>query len=453
MQQDATDRPRAVALIDGEHYLPVVEWAIGSLATSYDVVGAVFLGGTEKVGTDAELQSMGIPVLTGKPSLELLADAVDQFAPRVAVDLSDEPVVGYWERFEMASLLLASGVRYVGQDFRFDPPALSSIAVPAISVVGTGKRTGKTAIAGHIGRLLREHWRLAIVTMGRGGPEAPEILDGSKMNLDIGELISFADKGYHAASGCFGHAVMTGVLTIGCRRCGGGLSGGSPFFSNVLEGAKVAEQMNVDLALFDGSGATAPPVEVQRQVLIIGAHQPLEYIARYFGPFRIRRSSLVVLTGCEEPLADRVKVDAIVEAVHAVRPDLPVFRTVFRPRPLEPIGQGRVFLAMTAPEGILPEITKHLEASHGCTVVGSSPHLSNRPKLRADLASAPEYDVLLVELKAAGIDVAARTALAEGRRVVFVDNEPICDEIGAMDAEVLALARDAVSECRARTDR
>ena len=48
--------------------------------------------------------------------------------------------------------------------------------------------------------------------------------------------------------------------------------------------------------------------------------------------------------------------------------------------------------------------------------------LSDRAALRHDLAEAVAHDIVLVELKAAAIDVAARTAVEQGREVVFVNN-------------------------------
>jgi len=444
MVQAHNSKPKAIALVDGEHYLPVVKWALSSLAADYNLVGAAFLGGTEKVGSDRDLEELGIPVVHGVDIHSSLCEAVSRFSPEVAVDLSDEPVVGYRERFEMASMLLHLGVKYVGEDFTFSPPHLASIMTPALSVVGTGKRTGKTAIAGHAARVLRDRCRIAIVTMGRGGPPEPEILDGETLDLGVTELLDYADRGFHAASGCFGHAFMTRVLTIGCRRCGGGLSGGEPFFSNVLEGARIADSRGLDLVLFDGSGATAPPVRVDRQVLIIGAHQPVDYVRGYFGPFRVLRSHAVVITGCESPLASDEKVEAMVEAVTAINPRIPVFRTVFRLRPVEPVEGARVFLAVTAPPSVLPRLAAHLEEHYGCRVVGISPHLSNRPLLRQDLKAAPDYDVLLTELKAAGVDVGARSALASGRRAVFVDVEPVSADMARLDACLLGLAEEAI---------
>lgn len=445
------DKPRAVVLVDGEHYLPVVKWAIASLQRDYAVVGAVFLGGTEKIGSEEDLASLGVPVVHEKTIADSVRKAVAQFSPEVAVDLSDEPVVGYRERFEMANLFLFFGVRYIGKDFAFMPPKLTQISLPSISVVGTGKRTGKTAIASHVARVLKGKYRVGIVTMGRGGPAEPEILHGEELNLSVEDLIRYADQGFHAASGCFGHAYMTKVLVIGCRRCGGGMSGAEPFVSNVLEGARLAEKFDLDIVIFDGSGATAPPVEVDRQVLIIGAHQPVEYIRGYFGPYRILRSHAVIITGCEPPLADEAKVEAMETAVREVKPDIPVFKTVFRPRPEREIDGARVFLAVTAPAAILPRLVEYLEERYHCRVVGASPHLSNRPKLRQDLAAAGDFDVLLTELKAAGVDVAARTALARGKDVVFVDNEPVAPDIEELNQCLERLALEAIRAKRGVT--
>ena len=446
MSRPQTEKAKAIALVDGEHYLPVLKWALEGLKASYQLVGAIFLGGTEKIGSEDDLKALGVPVIYGKPIPQALREAVDRFAPEVAVDLSDEPVVGYWERFQMASLLLSWGVHYVGQDFAFTPPRKVPTALPALGVAGTGKRTGKTAVCGYAARILKERWRVGIVTMGRGGPEEPEVLHGEEMELTPEALVRLADEGRHAASDHFEDALMARVLTIGCRRCGGGMSGGAPFFSNVEAGAKLAEGFGLDLVLFEGSGSTAAPIQVDRQVLIVGAHQPLDYIRGYFGPYRILQSHLVVLTGCEPPLADKEKVEAMEAAVQEVNPEIPVIRTVFRPRPLESISGAKAFLATTAPKDILPVLAEYLEEHHCCQVVGTSSYLSKRPKLRQELAAAPDFDVLLVELKAAGVDVGARLALKQGRKVVFVDNEPVGERTEELARHLHRLAEEVIQE-------
>jgi cyclic 2,3-diphosphoglycerate synthetase len=74
----------------------------------------------------------------------------------------------------------------------------------------------------------------------------------------------------HAASDFLEDAVFTGVTTIGARRCGGGLSGGT-YISNVVEAAALAEQLEPDLVLLEGSGAAVPPVRADRTVLVTAA--------------------------------------------------------------------------------------------------------------------------------------------------------------------------------------
>jgi len=450
MERSQSRKERAIALIDGEHYLPVLQWALRNLASTYQLTGAVFLGGTEKIGSKEDLRNLGVPIIHGQSMLKVLEEAIVRFQPEVAVDLSDEPVVGYWERFQLASLLLNRGIRYVGQDFTFTPAKQMPIAVPSIGISGTGKRTGKTAVCGYAARLLKTQWQVGIVTMGRGGPKDPEILHGEEMELTPEALVELSEEGRHAASDHFEDALMARVLTIGCRRCGGGMSGGAPFASNVAAGARLAEGFGLDLVLFEGSGSTAAPIQVDRQVLIVGAKQPVDYIRGYFGPYRILRSHLVVLTGCEPPIADSEKVKAMMAAIHEVDPVIPIIQTVFRPRPLKPIEGTRVFLASTAPLAILPTLSDYLEEHYCCKVVGTSPHLSNRPKLQQDLASAHGFDVLLVELKAAGVDVGARMALEQGREVVFVDNEPVTSETEALLVHLKRLAKEAIQAKRSR---
>jgi len=436
---------KAVALIDGEHYPPVLKSALEDLALDYEVVGAVFLGGTEKVGSLDELSELGFPIVKGDDYFDGLHLGIDEFNPQMIVDLSDEPILGYRERFLLANHALARGVGYRGADFQFSTSSLKEPGVASLSVGGTGKRTGKTAVSAYIARILKETYRVAIVTMGRGGPSEPEVLEAGKLDLDPRNLVELAKSGRHAASDHYEDALMARVMTVGCRRCGGGLSGSTPYFSNVEKGIEIVESYAPDLAIFEGSGSTLPPIIPNRQVMIVGAGQPIDYIKNYFGPYRILRSDLAVLTMCEKPMADPAKVDKFVKEIKEIK-DIPVVETVFRPRPLEEVAGEKVFLASTAPLEVLPKLESYLEEEHNCSVVGSSPHLSNRPLLRKDLTDAGlKFDTLLVEVKAAGIDVGSSFAIENDRRVVFVDNIPIPRK---QDLKALAfdLGRAAIGE-------
>lgn len=227
---------RTLFLIDGEHYPPVVMDAMCAVRASLGAEGvaAAFLGGTEKIKAGADY---GLPLVTDHDPVSAVEEALSRYAVDAVVDLSDEPVVGYRERMRIASLALAAGARYIGSDFELRPPELHDVsAKPSLAVIGTGKRVGKTAISGYLARLLaREGFDPGVVSMGRGGPPEPEVIEGHRMEVGSDYLLEALERGSHAASDYYETAALSRVVTVGCRRCGGGLAG-EPFVSNVLEG-------------------------------------------------------------------------------------------------------------------------------------------------------------------------------------------------------------------------
>jgi cyclic 2,3-diphosphoglycerate synthase len=91
----------------------------------------------------------------------------------------------------------------------------------------------------------------------------------------------------------------------------------------------------------------------------------------------------------------------------------------------------------------MSSMASHLEREHGCKVVGTSPHLAHRPQLAEDLEGLDAADVLVVELKAAAVDLAARVALERGMEVTFCDNRVVStggdatfDELALTTADV-----------------
>ena len=114
---------RALALIDGEHYAPVVRAALDELP--YEFLAVHLVGGSEKLRDGAEY---------GVPLAATLEAALADERLEVVVDLSDEPVLGPLERFRFASRVLAAGLPYVGADFRFDPPELEPYSLPTGNV-------------------------------------------------------------------------------------------------------------------------------------------------------------------------------------------------------------------------------------------------------------------------------------------------------------------------------
>jgi cyclic 2,3-diphosphoglycerate synthetase len=391
---------RAVVVIDGEHYAPVVRDAIAELP--YDVIAAWLAGGTEKLrGGD----DYGVPLI----------DAVeDAFADaEVVVDLSDEPVLGPRERLLLASRVLAAGLRYEGPDFRFDPPAYVPYSVPSIAVIGTGKRVGKTAVTGHVARLLARDRDVVVVAMGRGGPAEPEL---AAVRPTLASLLDLSRAGRHAASDYLEVAALTGVVTIGCRRAGGGLAG-AVTSSNVQAGAALAAEREPDVVVFDGSGAAIPPIQTDARILVSGrGHDPLAYL----NPYRVLVSDMVVLVGGGDTAAVRELKD------------IPVLDAELRLRPVSPLRGRRVAVFTTGPAA-----TDALDAE----IVSVSRNLANRRLLSDDLART-DADVYLVEIKAAAIDLVAEAAVKRGAEVVFAENEVVSP---GLDEAILALLRARVT--------
>jgi cyclic 2,3-diphosphoglycerate synthetase len=182
----------------------------------------------------------------------------------------------------------------------------------------------------------------------------------------------------------------------------------------VLEGARVAAQLDPELLVFDGSGAALPPVQTDSRILVTnGAHDARAGLNAY----RVLVSDLVVDTGG----ADR-------DAIRSIA-DLPVVSAQLRLRPAEPLAGRRtaVFTAGAAP-------VEDLDAE----IVHVSRNLARRDALREELELV-DAEVYLVELKAAAVDVVAEAALARGARVVLAANDVVSPEL---DERVLALVPD-----------
>jgi len=416
---------RALAIADGEHYAPVVRDAL--VALPYEFVAVWLAGGTEKLRGG---EDYGVPVV------DELDAAIAELEPEVVVDLSDEPVLGPRERFRVASRVLARGLPYVGADFRFDPPELAPFPRPSLSVVGTGKRVGKTAVTGHLARLLARDREVVVVAMGRGGPPEPEV---AEVKPTLERLLELSRAGRHAASDYLETAALAGVVTIGCRRAGGGLAG-APGDSNVLAGAALAAEREPDLVVFDGSGASIPPVDTGARVLVTSAAQPAGVVAGYLNAFRILVSDLVVLTGAEEGSGH----EQLEHAIHEVK-ELPVVPVVLRPRPAEPILDRRVAYFSTAPTEVHETLARHLREEHGAEVAFVSGNLARRSALRDELETV-DADVYLVEIKAAAIDVVAEAALERGVQVVFADNQLVPVGLHDLDTELVRIADAAAAK-------
>ncbi len=377
--------------------------AVGALRErGYQPVAALFLGGTEKTDRPPEL---GFPVVPGG-AVELAA-LVQEHRPAAVFDLSDEPILDHRLRMQLAGVALRAGVAYEGGGFRFDAPSLPRLtSTPTVTVSGTGKRTGKTALAIELAR----HWRdagkrVAIVTMGRGGPPEPVVLRAGEFPPTAAGLQALAERGLHAASDYVEDALFAGVDTVGTLRCGAGMSG-EAVYHNFHLGVSTAEGLDADLLIYEGSGAALPPAAADHHVLVMSASLDPEYLRGYFGPYRLSLADAVVITG-----EDGDRLLAIAEAAGP-----PVFRAHYQPEPTVSVEGREVLLATTAPEAVAPGVKAAL-AAQGATQVEVITSLSDRPRLAADLHAAPPADLVLTEVKAAAtvvLDWAERHGLEVG---------------------------------------
>jgi cyclic 2,3-diphosphoglycerate synthase len=375
-----------IALIDGEHHPAAVRDALERVDDQRGLAGVVFCGGEEKLPSGPLHVHYGRPVeREPERALRQLAGGAD-----TVVDLADEPVLPPSAKLPLAALALHLGLGFEAPGLRLDPPRYAPVdfAGPKLAVIASGKRTGKTALACHLARLLRERDPV-IVCMGRGGPPEPVV---AEPDTSLGDLLAIARAGGHAASDYLEDAVLAGVRTVGCRRVGGGLAGQAAE-SNVPAGAALAASLEPGLIVFEGSGSCIPPVAVDRTICIIGPGDP-------------------------EPLSDYRLLRADLVLAHEGAPAPPRARRFsLRPEPAEALPGGlRVALFTTGATGCA-----------GVDPVVSSTNLARRGALAADLecAAAAGADVYLTELKAAAIDTVAVAARARGARVVFVRNRPI----------------------------
>ncbi|HEX2029093.1 MAG TPA: hypothetical protein VHF25_13950 [Nitriliruptorales bacterium] len=447
---------RAVVLVDGEHHPPVLRVALSGLSPRTTHV--LVVGGGEKLDVPGEAPDLGLPARWAQHPERELAEILSEGRFEVVLDLSGDPVVDAQRRLRLAAVALSRGVPYAAPGLRYTPPDLPVLTSrTTVSVVATGKRSGKTAVSGALVRHMVGRGRTpVVVAMGRGGPTDPEVVSAGTL-LDAGQLLRVADRGGHAASDFYEDAVTTGAATVGSYRVGDGPAGWVAA-SNVPAGVSAAESEPGDLTLLEGSGAALPPCHADATAMLIPATLRIDQL-RSVLPLSFILADLFIVT-----FADGVSAGRLGELARSVREllgvlpgrdgparDCPqVLLTRFRPHPLGDVRGRRVFFATTAGQGTLPTMVRELEEGWGAQVVASSYNLADRPALLRDIARAPAYEVMLTELKAAAIDVAARAGLKAGADVVFCDHR--LELIGAEDLPSTQLP-DAFDGLLAAADR
>ena len=409
---------RTLLLIDGEHYPPVIEAALPTLRKRrLEPVGALFLGGFEKTSAPPDLP---IPVHSGDPCA-LLPKLIAALDVDTVMDLSDEPVVNPRERFTLAGIALAAGASYAGGGFRFDPPKRTKLTMsPSVTVAGTGKRTGKTAVAIDLAR----HWKAAhrrtcIVTMGRGGPPEPVFVGAGEAHDPVRLFQRLMDAGLHPTSDYVEDAIFAGVDTIGTRRVGAGPAG-VVVDANFEAGVARAIELDPEIVIYEGSGTAVPPVEADATVLVARSTLDPEFLVGYLGSYRLMiASALVVIEGTEGS-------DDLIQAARRVRPDLTCLVGRLMPEPTVSVMGRSVVLATTAPPAAAGLIENAL-LGLGAESVRSVHSLSDRRRLLADLGHLDRDCLVLTEVKAAAAGIVLPAAEAVGADVGFVHNAVMMD--------------------------
>ena len=205
---------RAVAVIDGEHYAPVVRDALERAAAR----------GRRRVARRRHGEAARAARTTACRSSPTSRRRCATCGPTSSSTSPTSPCWGRRERFRLASRVLALGIRVRGAGLPARPAASSRRSRRRRwAIVGTGKRVGKTAVTGYAARLLARgrstSWSWRWAAAGRPEPEVVEL------RPTVEDLLELSRAGRHAASDYLETAALAGVVTVGCRRCGGGLAG------------------------------------------------------------------------------------------------------------------------------------------------------------------------------------------------------------------------------------
>jgi cyclic 2,3-diphosphoglycerate synthetase len=224
---------------------------------------------------------------------------------------------------------------------------------------------------------------------------------------------------------------------------------GRPFVTNLPEAAGAAAASGAGLVILEGSGSSVPTVPWDAGVLRAPASVRPEHLGGYLGPLRVLLSDLLVFIMDAGPDAGPGNLSALYPLVRRLRAGIRVAVVELHPVPLADVRGKDVFFATTSHHELAGRLAEQLERTSGCRVVSYSAHLGDRPGLERDLAAAPPFQVLLTELKAAAVDVAARRAVERGAEVVFVDNRPRSVE---GDAEIDELLLETIDLARTRAE-
>ena len=417
---------RTVVLVDGEHYPPVTRWAIATATErGHDVVGALFVGGIEKI-EPGSLPDLGVPTRSGgdRPRWRRCADAIDDLASRAGARSVRRAGAGLPRAHGARRRWRCTmGVPYAGptsgstrRPRRRAPPRPD----PRRDRDRQAHRQDRDQRRGGAARGARPGLDPVVVAMGRGGPPEPQVAEAGAIDLE--RLVELVRAGRARARRT---TSRTRSPPGSPRSARGGPGAGSPESRSsptCREAAALAADARPRVA--DPRGQ-----RLRRAADPMGCRGPGRARQR---AARIPRAATSAPTGCCAPTSPLLpwrpartgseNLSALRSHILRYLDDARLLITDFIPVPLADV-QGRAGVLRHHGARRRGRATGRTpEASHGCTVVGWSARLADRAGLAEDLDAAQGYDVLLTELKAAAVDIGVERALARGAEVVFVDN-------------------------------
>ena len=346
------------------------------------LAGVVFCGGEEKLGRGRSRTTTAGPWRpTRRPRCAswLGRGAGSRGGPGRRAALPPPPAAarGRWRCSRVGLALRGARAR------RLEPPRYErgGHAGPKLAVIGTGKRTGKTAAGRALGHAAaRARGDPVIVCMGRGGPAEPRLAEPRARP-------GGPDRDRASAASTPPPTTSRTRCSPACARSAAAAwaagSPAQPAESNVVAGAALAASLDPGAILFEGSGACIPPVAVDRTVCVVGAGA-----AEPFAEYRLVRADLVLPRGRE-----RARGRSALQ---------------LRPEPAEPRAGRRARGAVHH---------RRADRCEGVEPLVVSTNLGRRAALAGDLerAAAEGCDLYLTELKAAAIDTVAAAGGGERR--------------------------------------
>ncbi|MFW6134531.1 MAG: hypothetical protein ACOC5R_03025 [Elusimicrobiota bacterium] len=472
---------KALFLIDGVHKPDNTIFSIKELCKKHNlsVHWLVWIGGTEKIEDRESFsgifnQKLGIDVIYP----ENIDD--DEIAPKIlgemiskikgvqtVVQLSGAPQI-YREKTEnIASAVVSCGASYIagGTEFK-EYQVKTKHAKPSLGIYATDKRVGKTAFGSYIGNLacgikgIDTKWKPIIITHSRGGPPDPPLIDIYKKessksveDLTVKELLSsrikpeylgkLVDFGLHGASDVFEDALILSayldqweqnhksapyISMVGCRRAGAGYFNEFTV-SNADKGIIKANKSEANLIIHEGSGAEHPPVDVDGIIFLIPSDVDIKLLKNFPG---IEKAVLFIIANYQKETIgeDKERIDRIKSVIGKRITDIPIILTQFVPEAIvdpDKLKGKKVGFFTTAPDYILNKLSKNLQDTYGCEVVGCFNNLDSDKEMKASidyLGQQKKPDLLLFEIKARGVEGAKYGKKEHQIEYYYVNNIP-----------------------------